>query len=124
MSKFSQEIEVNGHLIDSSILTKIFDKIMDLHGEFQVEEINIGKRKKDQSYVRLLVNGKNQEHLDEILKTYSRIMAEIKLTATRPAMAEKSQNGATMISVVLFMKAKNLHMVIRKGFLSLIRALS
>ena len=72
MSKFSQEIEVNGHLIDSSILTKIFDKIMDLHGEFQVEEINIGKRKKDSSYVRLLVNGKNQKHLDEILKTVYR----------------------------------------------------
>ena len=32
MSKFSQEIEVSGHLIDSSILTKIFDKIM-LKGE-------------------------------------------------------------------------------------------
>ncbi len=55
MSKFSQEIEVSGHLIDSLILTKIFDKIMDLKGEFQVQEIDIGKRKKDQSYVRLLV---------------------------------------------------------------------
>ena len=55
MAKFSQEIEVSGHLIDSSILTKIFDKIMDLHGEFQVEEINIGKKKKDPSYARLLV---------------------------------------------------------------------
>jgi len=63
MSKFSQEIEVSGHLIDSLILTKIFDKIMDLKGEFQVEEIDIGKRKKDQSYVRLLVKGKNQKHL-------------------------------------------------------------
>ena len=72
MSKFSQEIEVNGHLIDSSILTKIFDKIMDLQGEFQVEEINIGKRKKDQSHVRLLVKGKNQKHLDEILETVYR----------------------------------------------------
>ena len=46
MSKFTQEIEVSGHLIDSMILTKIFDKIMDLKGEFQVEEINIGKKKK------------------------------------------------------------------------------
>ncbi|QLH06750.1 TIGR00300 family protein [Nitrosopumilus ureiphilus] len=72
MSKFSQEIEVSGHLIDSSILTKIFDKIMDLHGEFQVEEINIGKRKKDQSYARLLVKGKNQKHLDDILETVYR----------------------------------------------------
>ncbi len=72
MSKFSQEIEVSGHLIDSLILTKIFDKIMDLKGEFQVQEINIGKRKKDQSYARLLVSGKNQKHLDEILETIYR----------------------------------------------------
>ncbi len=72
MSKFSQEIQVSGHLIDSSILTKIFDKIMDLRGEFQVEEINIGKRKKDPSFVRLLVTGKNQKHLDEILETVYR----------------------------------------------------
>lgn len=72
MSKYSQEIEVKGHLIDSLILTKIFDKIMDLKGEFQVQEINIGKRKKDQSYARLLVSGKNQKHLDEILETIYR----------------------------------------------------
>ncbi|MDW7641156.1 MAG: TIGR00300 family protein [Nitrosarchaeum sp.] len=72
MAKFSQEIEVSGHLIDSSILTKIFDKIMDLHGEFQVEEINIGKQKKDASYARLSVTGKNQKHLDEILETIYR----------------------------------------------------
>jgi len=72
MSKFSQEIEVSGHLIDSLILTKIFDKIMDLKGEFQVQEIDIGKRKKDQSYARLLVKGKNQKHLDKILETIHR----------------------------------------------------
>jgi len=84
MVKFSQEIEVNGHIIDSSILTKIFDKIMDLHGEFQVEEISIGKRKKDQSYARLAIIGKNKKHLDEILETVyregaiSKIQKEIK----------------------------------------------
>ena len=70
MSKFSQEIEVSGHLIDSLILTKIFDKIMDLKGEFQVEEINIGKKKKDQSFARLQIIAKNQKHLDEILKQF------------------------------------------------------
>ena len=88
MSKFSQEIEVSGHLIDSSILTKIFDKIMDLQGEFNVQEINIGKKKKDQSYARLLVKGKNQEHLNKILKTIyregaiSKIQKEITLKSS------------------------------------------
>ena len=79
MSKFSQEIEVSGHLIDSSILTKIFDKIMDLQGEFNVQEIKIGKKKKDQSYARLLVKGKNQEHLNKILKTIYREGATSKI---------------------------------------------
>ncbi len=72
MTKFSQEIEVSGHLIDSLILTKIFDKIMDLKGEFEVQKIKIGKRKKDQSYARLLVTGKDQKHLDKILETIYR----------------------------------------------------
>ena len=68
MSKFNQEIEVKGHLIDSSILTKIFDRVMDVGGEFEVLEINIGKKKKDQSYARLSVQGKTQNHLDKILE--------------------------------------------------------
>ncbi|MDH3696161.1 MAG: TIGR00300 family protein [Nitrosopumilus sp.] len=79
MSKFSQEIEVGGHLIDSSILTKIFDKIMDLQGEFQVEEIEIGKKKRDQSFARLSITGKDQKHLDEILETVYRLGAVSKI---------------------------------------------
>jgi len=67
MRKFRQEIEVKGHLIDSAILTKIFDRIMDLKGEFEVLEINIGKRKKDVSYARLRVQGTSQNHLSKIL---------------------------------------------------------
>ena len=69
MSKFSQEIEVSGHLIDSSILTKIFDKIMDLKGEFNVEEIDIGTKKKDHSYARWTITGKEQGNVDETIKT-------------------------------------------------------
>lgn len=47
--KFEREIEVRGHLIDSMILTKIFDVIMDLDGEFQVQEFKVGKRKNRQN---------------------------------------------------------------------------
>ncbi|MGI0023875.1 MAG: TIGR00300 family protein [Nitrososphaera sp.] len=65
--RFEQEIEVRGHLIDSMILTRIFDSIMDLKGDFQVLEFTIGKRKKDASYARLLVKGKSKDHLENIL---------------------------------------------------------
>jgi len=63
MKKYSQEVEVSGHLIDSMILTKIFDKIMNRGGEFEILELTVGKKKKDSSYAKLLVSGKNAKHL-------------------------------------------------------------
>ena len=68
IGKYEQEIEVKGHLIDSMILTKIFDKVMDLKGDFQVLEFSVGKKKRDPSYARLLVRGRDQQHLDELLE--------------------------------------------------------
>ncbi|MFL6310342.1 MAG: TIGR00300 family protein [Nitrososphaera sp.] len=66
--KFEQEIETRGHLIDSMILTRIFDGIMDIQGDFQVLEFTVGKRKSDPSYARLLVKGKSKQHLESILE--------------------------------------------------------
>ena len=70
--KFKQEIEVRGHLIDSMILTRIFDKIMDLNGDFQVLEFSVGKKKEESSYARLLVQGKDRQHLLLILESVYR----------------------------------------------------
>ncbi|RMW40165.1 MAG: TIGR00300 family protein [Nitrosopumilus sp.] len=67
MSKFSQEVEVSGHLIDSMILTKVFDKIMNRGGEFEILDLRVGIKKKDSSHARLLVSGKNETHLEEIM---------------------------------------------------------
>lgn len=68
MTKFSSEVEVRGHLIDSMILTKIFDVIMDLGGEFEVLQMNVGKKKKEPSYAKLQIQGKTQDHLNKILE--------------------------------------------------------
>ena len=67
MKKHSQEVEVSGHLIDSMILTKIFDKIMNREGEFEILELTVGKKKTDSSIAKLRVSGKNAKHLEEIL---------------------------------------------------------
>ncbi len=68
MAKFSSEVEVRGHLIDSMILTRIFDVIMDLGGEFEVLDMQVGKKKEDPSYAKLQITGKNQTQLDKILE--------------------------------------------------------
>ena len=79
MRKFSTEIEVKGHLIDSLVLTKIFDNIMDLNGKFEVLDIQVGKKKTDESYAKLLVQGKNKNNLEEILEIVYRLGATAKL---------------------------------------------
>lgn len=88
MTKFQHIVEVKGHLIDSMILTKIFDIIMDLQGEFQVQKFSVGKKKKDESYAKLLIQGKSKEHLNQILQAVyregaiSKIQQEVTLKAT------------------------------------------
>ena len=66
---YEKEIEVRGHLIDSMVLTKIFDKVMDLKGDFEVLEFTIGKMKEDYSHARLLIRGNTSEHLNQLLES-------------------------------------------------------
>ena len=78
MNKYSKDVEVRGHLIDSMILTKIFDNVMDLDGKFEVIKIKVGKLKTDESFAKIRVTGKNQNHLNEILETLYRVGATLK----------------------------------------------
>ena len=72
MNKYAKIIEVRGHLIDSLVLTKIFDRVMDLDGKFEVMKISVGKLKTDESYAKLRIIGKNKTHLNEIMTALHR----------------------------------------------------
>ena len=62
-----KEVEVEGHLIDSMILTRIWDRTMELGGDFETLEFRVGKHKTDTSYVRMVVKGRSPENLEDIL---------------------------------------------------------
>jgi lysine-ketoglutarate reductase/saccharopine dehydrogenase-like protein (TIGR00300 family) len=72
-----REIELKGHIIDSFLLPKVFDKVMDMNGEFEILQFEIGKHKTDTSYARLMIKGKDQEHLDDIIGELHRLGAYI-----------------------------------------------
>ncbi len=69
----SELVQVSGHIIDSLILPKILDEIMDLAGSYEVVEIQIGKRKTDPSHARLRVHADSEHRLQQILKRLSRL---------------------------------------------------
>src|SRR3989338_2558069 len=68
-------IQIRGHIIDSLILPKILDEIMNLDGTFEILDIRIGKRKTDPSTARLQIRADSQRHLDQILQRLSRLGA-------------------------------------------------
>jgi len=61
------DIEMEGHLIDSQMLTRVLDKVMDMGGEFEIKNFRIGQKKNDTSYVQITVIGEDAAHLDRIL---------------------------------------------------------
>jgi lysine-ketoglutarate reductase/saccharopine dehydrogenase-like protein (TIGR00300 family) len=86
-----KEIKVEGHLIDSMILTKIWDRIMELGGDFETLEFRVGKHKTDTSYARILVKGQNPQHLEDILKEIyplGAIAFEVAEASVAPAPAD------------------------------------
>lgn len=63
----TETVELKGHIIDSLILPKILDEIMNYSGEFEILEIKIGQRREEPSYAKLRVSATSRMRLDEIL---------------------------------------------------------
>ncbi len=64
---FTEEITLEGHIIDSWVLPKVFDAVMDLGGSFDLEEIRVGRRKDEPSFARLKVSAESEERLHQII---------------------------------------------------------
>ena len=71
----SQEIELKGHIIDSGIMTQLFDRVMDMGGNFEILVFDIGKKKTDPSYARLRINASTSAKLHSILYELHRLGA-------------------------------------------------
>jgi len=74
---YNREVKLSGHIIDSLILPKALDMIMDVGGDFKILEFEVGKLKGDISHAKLLVEASNENLLGEILDELSEIGAVI-----------------------------------------------
>src|SRR5689334_23468318 len=61
------EVEVRGHIVDSLLLPKILDRILQMGGTFEIRECKIGARRVDPSYARITIRAASDAVLDDIL---------------------------------------------------------
>ncbi|GAB4313723.1 MAG: TIGR00300 family protein [Methanobacteriaceae archaeon] len=90
----TREVELSGHIIDSLMLPKTLDIIMDMGGDFEILEFKVGKQKKDTSHARIRVEGTDSNHLNEILDELSEIGATI--AEIREVKLEKSEKDKVL----------------------------
>lgn len=62
-----EEVEVRGHIIDSLLLPKILDRILQMGGQFEFRKCEIGARRVDPSHAIIAVRAPSAEKLEEIV---------------------------------------------------------
>ena len=75
--KETQEIILEGHLLDSLVLSRVIDTILDLDGDLVFEELSVGKKKHETTFAKILLKGKNRKHIDLILDKVHNLGARI-----------------------------------------------
>ncbi len=63
-----ETVKLEGHLIDSDILRRVFDRIVEEGGEFEVLDFHVGKTNDDASSTEIAVKAKDPQTLDTILE--------------------------------------------------------
>jgi lysine-ketoglutarate reductase/saccharopine dehydrogenase-like protein (TIGR00300 family) len=69
-------IELRGHLIDSLILPKVLDIIMEQKAHFEIQDIRVGHEPRDPSFARILIAHEDAETLETVLRLVKRYGAE------------------------------------------------
>jgi lysine-ketoglutarate reductase/saccharopine dehydrogenase-like protein (TIGR00300 family) len=65
---FVEEVQLQGHIIDSLLLPKVLDEILTGGGSYVIKEIQVGQRQDDPSFARIEVRAPSAEVLRELLE--------------------------------------------------------
>jgi len=91
MPTYSEHIILTGHIVDSLILARVMDRIMDNGGNFEVENISIGRNKDERSFAQLKIYSDDYDTLRHIVGIVQSLGAELLHggdVVTRPAPAD------------------------------------
>ena len=74
---FHEEVELQGHIIDSLLLPKIMDEILTHGGVYELQQIEVGQRPANPSYARIKVQAHTAAELEERVAAARRELEEL-----------------------------------------------
>jgi lysine-ketoglutarate reductase/saccharopine dehydrogenase-like protein (TIGR00300 family) len=99
----SRTVELEGHIIDSGLMQQAFGIVMDMGGNFDVEEFTVGTHKEAESYCRMAVFAETESELQEILHELNQVGA----TLTDPVDAHLERAPADRVVPTEFYSTTN-----------------
>ncbi len=66
-NEFQEVVEAQGHLIDSHIMERIFDSVVEYGGRFEVEQFRIGRTNAEPSQLRMRIETSSAESMEQLL---------------------------------------------------------
>ncbi|HQJ26209.1 MAG TPA: TIGR00300 family protein [Thermoleophilia bacterium] len=106
-----EDVEIEGHLIDSLMMPQIMDEVMDLEGEFEMLAFEVGRMKDDPSHAVMRIYGRDAAHLDELLTA----ITAFGVVAVRPQDAVLESADMDGVFPDAFYSTTNLPTFVRVG---------
>ena len=86
----SETVEVTGHLMDSSILSRILDDIRDYGGDYVIDKFDVGHDAHDPSSAMITIEAEDDQSLQRLLmRVWSRMSSRC---------SDSSSSATTVIS--------------------------
>jgi lysine-ketoglutarate reductase/saccharopine dehydrogenase-like protein (TIGR00300 family) len=63
----SEAVEIRGHLMDTGLLARILDDVLEYGGDYVIERLEVGRAHDDPSYARISVSSAGDEALQRLL---------------------------------------------------------
>jgi lysine-ketoglutarate reductase/saccharopine dehydrogenase-like protein (TIGR00300 family) len=63
----SETVEIVGHLMDSGVLARVLDDVLDYGGDYVIDTLDLGRNHDDESRARIVVGADSEEVLHRIL---------------------------------------------------------
>jgi lysine-ketoglutarate reductase/saccharopine dehydrogenase-like protein (TIGR00300 family) len=65
--EYSETVEISGHLMDTGVLARVLDDVLEYGGDYRVDRLDLGREHDDKSYAVLSVGAEDRETLQRIL---------------------------------------------------------
>lgn len=89
---YSEIVQAEGHLVDSQILSKVMDRVIECGAVYEIIEFRLGRTNEQYSYLQMRVTAPNQEVLDRALAELLELgcyQAELLEASRKPAPLNK-----------------------------------